>query len=99
MNQKEISKQLKPFTDAQLAKELELRERKRKGKVLGYRAILSGDEYNYGEYYDAIISKQYPLRNTKKECEDYALQKVEESRNGGYVEELFRDTPLPSRIN
>jgi hypothetical protein len=99
MNQKEISKKLKPFTSEQLEKEIEIRKRKKKGKVLGYRAILFGDEYNYGQYQDSIIAQQYPSRTTKEECKAFAERQVKESKNGGCVEEIFKDTPkFPGKI-
>ena len=99
MNQKQISLKLREFTNTQLEKELEIRKRKSKGKVLGYRAIISGDECNYGSYQDSVISQKYPSRTTKEKCKAFAERQIKESKNGGYIVTLFKDTPIPTRIN
>ena len=100
MNQKEIAKVLAPFTNEQLRKEIDRRERAKLGKIIGYRATMYGDEMNYGSYMDFIIGKLiYCKRRNKLECKEDAGEMVKHSRNGGYVEELFKSTPKPSRIH
>lgn len=89
---KKLSVELKSFTDSELLKELKRRERIRKGKVLGYRAYCYGDTLNYGGYSDYMIGQ---MGWNKDDCHARAKRCVADSKNGGYVETLYKDTPKP----
>ena len=89
------SKLLKEFTDEELQKELMRREKIRRGPILGYRAICYGDDYNYGGYTDRMIG---PKMN-KKKAKQWAEEDVAQSQNGGYVMEIYKDTPKEGRIH
>jgi len=77
---------LKNFTDKELNKELNRRRQKRRGKILGYRAILYGNEYEYGQYQNYLIKEM-----TAEQAEKSAKKSVKESKNGGCVEVLYKD--------
>jgi hypothetical protein len=91
---KHLAKSLKEFSDEELYKELKRRKRKRLGKVLGYRAVCYGDEYNYGGYTDYMIGD---WNWNKQECYTGAKQCVETADNGGHVEPIYKSTLKPSR--
>ena len=94
-------KELKKFSDEQLNNEVRRREKARRGKVLGYRVIHCGDDYNYGSYsdymigdkkYDSFTKKMIVL--DKKTAYEFAV-----SSDSNYVEEIYKNTPKPGRIN
>jgi len=95
MNQKEKSIALKPFSDEDLQKELTLRDKKRKGKLLGYRVIMHGDDMNYGKYQDVMIVDS----SRKVEYREYAEKLMFATSHGAHIEEIFKNTPVPDRIN
>lgn len=86
------SEYLKLFNDEELQKELARRERKRKGKCLGYRAYFYGDEYNYGTQSDYPIGQMRDgvILKTKEIAKEQAQNSVNNHENGGYIEELFK---------
>ena len=92
----QLKRSLKDYSDEELKKELKQREKKRRGKILGYRSICHGDEYNYGGYTDYIIGV---FGWDKKTCKERAENHVKESDHGGYVEEIYKDTLKPRKIN
>lgn len=98
----EISKALKSYTDEQLKHELEIRRKKRRGKLLGYRVIAYGDEYDYGCYSDIIIGECYWRSDMKpidkKIAKIMAEEELNKSKNGGSIQEIYKDTPKPDRI-
>ena len=78
---------LKDFTDKELKDELARREKKRRGPIIGYRAISYGDEYTYGHSSDYMI-ENYPKGQAMLKAEE----RIDRSENGGYVQELYKDT-------
>jgi hypothetical protein len=93
---KDLQRQLCDFTDEELNKELNRRHKKRLGKVLGYRAILYGDEYNYGGYSDYLIGETRDLLHggcrdmNKQQAKELAERCVEDSDNGGSIEIIYK---------
>jgi len=85
---KKLTKALKDFSNEELMKEVERRNKKKKGRVLGYRGILYGDEYDYGFISTYLIGE---MNITKKQAKQRAEESVENSNNGGYVETLYKD--------
>lgn len=94
-------KELRKFTDEQLNSEVRRREKRRRGKVLGYRVIHNGDEYNYGSYSDYMIGDKRYDGLTKKMIvlDKKTAYQFAASCGGSYVEEVYKDTPKPGRIN
>lgn len=93
---RDLQKSLKNFTDEELKKELNRRHNRRLGKVLGYRAFLSGDEYKYGEYSDYLIGETRDLlcggykNMTKEQAKELAENAVKRNSNGGYVQAIYK---------
>lgn len=87
---------LSQYTDSDLQKELNRRFKKRRGPIVGYRAICSGDAYDYGSHADYRIG-EYGWG--KKECKKRAEECVAKSKHGGYVKELYKDTPKQGTVH
>ena len=78
---------LNKFSDEDLLKELARRKKRRRGKVLGYRVITSGDEYTYGTYRDFIIG-EFSF-DSKKNCKARAEEHAKD--HCGSMEVVYKD--------
>lgn len=95
-----LKEQLKKFTDEQLNNEVRRREKQRRGKVLGYRVIHPGDEYNYGSYTDYMIgNKKYDNLTKKMIVLDKKTAYQFAISDGRQVEEIYKNTPKPGVIH
>ncbi len=98
MNQKQIAASLNEFSTPQLERELERRKHVRRGKILGYRATLYGDECTFGSYADYLIGKG-PSKEYKEKCKQMAENcLIEYAKHGGSVDPIYKDTPTPKKI-
>ena len=70
----------------ELSKQLEKVEKEIRAKTLiGYRAILYGDEYSYGTYSEYLF-KEFARREAKAAAENL----VRHAKNGGHVENVYK---------
>ena len=63
---------------------------------IGYRAICCGDEYDFGTYADYLFED---YGGNPHAAHQAAEQCIENSDNGGRIEDIFPDTPKPRRIH
>jgi len=92
MTKVETSKTLKAFSDEKLSDELARRRKKKLGKVLGYRAILPGDEYDYGCIDTYIIgTMRNGIPNIDKKTAEQMAENSVKNHGHGYIEVVYEN--------
>lgn len=94
---KAIKKELSNFSDDDLTKELERRRKIKRGKVLGYRVIFHGNEYEYGDYSNYLINPKMTKEEAKNGAEK-ALNKYRELGRSGRIETIYKHNLEHKRV-
>ena len=86
---------LRGISDEDLRKELKRRHRKRLGPVLGYKAYLNGDDYNYGTTGSYMIGDRMGFSKNSKRLDKATAKARAESlvaghHWGGSVTEIYK---------
>lgn len=100
---KEVKTALELYSDKELKGELERRRKKHKGRVLGYYAVLFGDEYDYGFVNEFRIGSQYRFGpaarpHTKQTTKQAAEEAVARHSKGGWIQPFYKDSVKPKSV-